>query len=305
MPPSSAATRWRALRGFVAWERRIALRAARRPTTAFLHEFVRFGVKQAWACLFGAAMLTLLLGTHFWYPPGAALARYDFLTLAAIAIQVLMLATGLETREEAKVILLFHLAGTVMEVFKTAAGSWVYPEPAVLRLGGVPLFTGFMYASIGSYGVRSWRAFDVRFVRHPPMPAVLALAAAIYVNFFAHHWLPDVRLALFAASIALFARTQARYRIWRRYRTMPLLPGFVLVALFIWLAENLGTYAHAWRYPHQATAWEPVGPGKLGSWYLLMLVSYALVALVNGIRAPLPAVRTMPAPYAAGPPGPC
>lgn len=83
---TSAAARWRALRGLVAWERRIALRAARRRSTAFLHEFVRFGVKQAWACLFGGTMLALLLGTHRWYPPGAALARYDFLTLAAVAI---------------------------------------------------------------------------------------------------------------------------------------------------------------------------------------------------------------------------
>ena len=265
------------------------MRAARRPHTAFLHEFVRFGVKQAWACLFGGAMLALLLATHRWYPPGAALARYDVLTLAAVAIQAAMLATGLETREEARVILLFHVAGTAMELFKTAAGSWIYPEPSVLRLGGVPLFTGFMYAAVGSYGARAWRVFDVRFVRHPPMVAVLALAAAIYVNFFAHHWLPDARLALFAASAVLFAGTQARYRIWRRERTMPLLPGFVLVALFIWAAENIGTYAQAWRYPHQAAGWAPVSLGKLGSWYLLTLVSYGLVsyglvALAHGAR---------------------
>jgi len=116
------------------------------------------------------------------------------------------------------------------------------------------------------------------------MVAVLALAAAIYVNFFAHHWLPDARLALFAASAVLFAGTQARYRIWRRERTMPLLPGFVLVALFIWAAENIGTYAQAWRYPHQAAGWAPVSLGKLGSWYLLILVSYALVALAHGAR---------------------
>ncbi len=36
--------------------------------------------------------------------------------------------------------------------------------------------------------------------------------------------------------------------------TAPLLPGFVLVALSIWFAENLGAYPHAWRHPHQATA---------------------------------------------------
>ena len=46
-----------------------------------------------------------------------------------------MLAFRLETLEEAKVILTFHVVGTVMELFKTYAGSWVYPEPALLRVG--------------------------------------------------------------------------------------------------------------------------------------------------------------------------
>ena len=150
-----------------------------------------------------------------------------------------------------------------MELFKTAAGSWIYPEPSVLRLGGAPLFTGSMDAAVGSYGARAWRVFDVRFVRHPPMAAVLALAAAVYVNFFTHHWLPDVRLALFAASVVLLLDASA-YRVWRRERTMPLVPGFVLVALFIWVAENVGTYAQAWRYPNQAAGRAPVGFGKLG-----------------------------------------
>lgn len=207
-----------------------------------------------------------------------------------------MLASGLETREEARVIVLFHIAGTAMEVFKVAAGSWLYPEPSLLRLGGVPLFSGFMYAAVGSYIARAWRAFDFRFVRHPPLPAVLALAAAIYVNFFTHHWLPDMRLGLFAASALLFARTQLQYRIWRAYRSMPLLLGLVLVALFIWFAENTGTYARAWVYPHQAAGWSPVSVAKLGSWYLLMLISYALVALVNGIRPPARARQATPAP---------
>ena len=55
---------------------------------SWLYEFALFGFKQGWACLFGALMLALLLGTHFFYPANAALARYDFLTLAALAIQL-------------------------------------------------------------------------------------------------------------------------------------------------------------------------------------------------------------------------
>src|SRR3546814_3089959 len=38
------------------------------------------------------------------------------------------LAFRLETPKEALVILIFHFVGTVMELFKTAAGSWQYPE---------------------------------------------------------------------------------------------------------------------------------------------------------------------------------
>lgn len=37
-----------------------------------LYEFVRFGEKQGWACLFGGLMLGLLLATHFAYQIGRA-----------------------------------------------------------------------------------------------------------------------------------------------------------------------------------------------------------------------------------------
>ena len=71
-----------------------------------------------------------------------------------------MLAFRLETWREARVILIFHVVGTVMELFKTSAGSWVYPEASLLHIGAVPLFSGFMYAAVGSYIARVWRIFD-------------------------------------------------------------------------------------------------------------------------------------------------
>ncbi|WP_139350375.1 DUF817 domain-containing protein [Rhodanobacter sp. B04] len=246
-----------------------------------MHELVCFGLKQASACLFGGLMVALLLATWRWYPATAPLARYDFLTLAAIAIQLSLLALRLESVEEAKVILLFHVVGTLMELFKTAMGSWSYPEASLLRLGGVPLFSGFMYASIGSYIARAWRLFDFRFSRHPPFGATVSLAAAIYLNFFTHHFLPDARPLLFAALVLLFGRSWVHYRIRRVHRRMPLLLGFVLVALFIWLAENVGTYTKAWLYPAQRHGWSMVPAGKLGAWLLLMIISYVLVAAVH------------------------
>src|SRR5204863_114468 len=119
-------------------------------------------------CLFGGAMVGLLIATHYLYPSNVPLARYDFLFVMALGLQAVLLLTRLETVEEAKVILIYHLVGTVMELFKTSVGSWIYPEPAIFRIGGVPLFTGFMYSCIGSYLCRVWRLFDFRFSHHPP-----------------------------------------------------------------------------------------------------------------------------------------
>jgi uncharacterized membrane protein YoaT (DUF817 family) len=277
----SAAATWAPLARFIEAEARIGAWAEQRTGTHFFYEFVRFGIKQGWACLFGALMVALLVGTHLFYPKDAALARYDFLVLAAVAIQVAMLAGKLETWEEARIIFVFHAVGTIMEVFKTSVGSWIYPEASLLRIGGVPLFTGFMYASIGSYIARCWRLFDFRFTHHPPLWALGLLALGIYVNFYAHHYMPDMRMLLFALTALLFGRCWVYYKIWRVHRRMPLLVGFVLVALFIWIAENVGTFTAAWMYPHQRNGWSLVSMGKLGAWFLLMIISYTLVAVLN------------------------
>jgi uncharacterized membrane protein YoaT (DUF817 family) len=278
----SAARHWAPLARFIGWEAALGERAEARGAAAhFGYEFVRFGVKQAWACLFAALMLALIVGTYFFYPHGAPLARYDFLVVGAVAIQAFMLFFKLETWEEAKVILIFHVVGTAMEIFKTSVGSWTYPEPSLLRIGGVPLFTGFMYASIGSYIARCWRLFDFRFTRHPPVWALGLLSAAIYANFFAHHYTWDARPILFAVAVALVGPCTIYFKIWKTHRHMPLLLGLMLVALFIWFAENIGTFTAAWAYPSQKHGWQLVGIGKLGSWFLLMLISYTLVAALN------------------------
>jgi uncharacterized membrane protein YoaT (DUF817 family) len=281
MHADSAAATWAPLARFIKAEARIGAWAEQWTSTHFAYEFIRFGIKQGWACLFGALMVALLIGTHLLYPKGAALSRYDFLVFAAVAIQAAMLAFKLETWEEAKVIFVFHAVGTTMEVFKTSVGSWIYPEASLLRIGGVPLFTGFMYAAIGSYIARCWRLFDFRFTHHPPLWALSLLALGIYVNFYAHHYVPDMRMLLFALTALLFGRCWVYYKVWRVHRRMPLLLGFALVAVFIWIAENVGTFTAAWMYPHQRNGWSLVGTGKLGAWFLLMIISYTLVAVLN------------------------
>ncbi len=253
-----------------------------------VYEFLLFGFKQGWACLFGALLLSLLLATHLFYPDDTAMARYDFLTLAALCIQIAMLALRLETFEEARVILAFHIVGTIMELFKTAHGSWIYPEQSLLRIDGVPLFSGFMYAAVGSYIARIWRVFDMRFSHYPKQSYTVVLAIAIYINFFAHHWLPDIRVALFAAMGWLFWRSRVYFTVWRNQRWMPLLIGLFLVALFIWFAENIATFSRAWSYPDQENGWQIVSPSKLGAWFLLMYISFVLVATIHKLQPPEP-----------------
>ncbi|MEO0400319.1 MAG: DUF817 domain-containing protein [Pseudomonadota bacterium] len=255
------------------------------PVVAALSEFLVFGIKQAWACLFGGLLLAGIIVTGAYWPADAALTRYDALFLYAIAIQGMFLATKLERPREAVVILIFHAVGTGMEVFKAHMGSWAYPEPNLLRIGGVPLFSGFMYAAVGSYLARVARTHDFSFDRYPPISLTVLLALLIYANFFTHHFGPDFRLGLFAFAGVLYARTWVRFGVWRWRHRMPLLLGFFLVALFIWLAENLGTLAGAWLYPDQAAGWRPVSFSKMGSWYLLMIISWVLVTLVRRPRA--------------------
>ncbi|MBV9457044.1 MAG: DUF817 domain-containing protein [Bradyrhizobium sp.] len=281
----SAAAIWAPLRPFILAEARLGRFMARRPWTSGAYEFFRFGLKQGWACLFGCVAVLLMIVTWRCYPVRAPLPRYDFLFLCMISVQAGLLALKMETWEEAKVILIYHAVGTAMEIFKTAVGSWIYPEPSFLRIAGVPLFTGFMYSCIGSYICRAWRLFDFRFSNHPPRVSLIALSLAIYANFFTDHFALDFRLVLFAAAAALLFPTTLHFRIWHAYRRMPLLLGFLLVASFIWLSENIGTATKTWLYPSQHLAWSMVSPAKLGSWFLLVIVSYTLVSLINAPRA--------------------
>jgi uncharacterized membrane protein YoaT (DUF817 family) len=253
---------------------------------AFLWEFFLFVFKQGWACLFGAILLALVLLTKIFWPHHAWLARYDFLFLCALGVQALLLLLRMETVREAKVILVFHVVGTVMELFKTHVGSWVYPESNFFRIGHVPLFSGFMYASVGSFMARSTRIMDMRYTHYPNKKITVALAALIYLNFFTHHFIPDIRVLLFVFIGVAYGRTWVYYRPYRKFRRMPLLLGFGLVALFIWAAENIGTFANIWVYPNQRYGWHIVHFSKYGSWLMLMIISFILVALVHAPRLP-------------------
>lgn len=243
-----------------------------------------FAIRQAWAALFGGLMLAGILFTSYvelpWLP------RYDWLFLYAISIQLFMLLTKLEKPHEVLTIFLFHLVGLGMELFKTSSqiGSWSYPGESFFQLGNVPLFSGFMYAAVGSYIARSWRVMKLSFDPYPRRIWTIVLAIAIYLNFFTHHYIFDFRYVLLAAMLVLFGRTWVSYRVNTKDRHMPLVIAFLLIALFIWLAENIATYTNVWLYPNQVDNWQMVGLDKLGSWLLLMVISFIMVDLLYYVR---------------------
>jgi uncharacterized membrane protein YoaT (DUF817 family) len=111
----------------------------------------------------------------------------------------------------------------------------------------------------------------------PAAGTAAALAVAIYANFYTHHLIGDLRWWLTAAVLLAFRATRVYFRPWHTERWMPLTAGFALIGLFVWIAENIGTYAGAWRYPHQAQGWKMVHAGTASSWALLVIMSFLIV----------------------------
>ncbi len=240
-------------------------------------EFIIFGLKEAQACVFAGSFLVLLFLSNHIAIPGVY--RYDFLFIAALLIQLVLYLTKLETKDEVKVIFLFHIIGLALEIFKTnpAVGSWSYPEPAFFKIGTVPLYSGFMYAAIGSYLSQAWKIFNAELSDHSWYTQSMVLCALIYANFFTNHWLYDFRWFLIAAVFMIFWKTKFLYTVKKR-RSIPLVLAFVLIAFFIWVAENFSTYWGAWQYPYQIAAWSLVSFHKIASWFLMVIISFIIVA---------------------------
>jgi len=250
----------------------------------FIAEFFYFGIKEARACLFVGLFFTAM----FTVPRGGLLGipRYDVLLFVALAIQAWMVWSKLETVDELKAVTLFHVVGFALEVFKTSNGikSWSYPDFAYTKLFGVPLFSGFMYAAIGSYIIQAWRLLDLRVVHHPPYWMAWVVAILIYLNFFTHHYVGDYRWYIAAGALGLYARATVVFKPLDRERRMPLLLSFVLIGFFIWLAENISTFYGIWRYPNQLGGWSAVHVGKWSSWSLLVIMTFTIVANLKHVK---------------------
>lgn len=249
-----------------------------------LTEFLYFGIKEARACLFAGLFFVAM----FAVPRDGLLGlpRYDLLLVIALGIQAFMLWAKLETWDEVKAITLFHVVGFALEVFKTsdAIGSWSYQDFGYTKVFGVPLFSGFMYAAVGSYIIQAWRLLKIRIEHHPPYWTSSLIALLIYVNFFTHHFIGDYRWYLAACALGLYARATVVFHPLDRERRMPLLLGFVLTGFFIWLAENISTFYSVWTYPDQLGAWSLVHIGKWSSWSLLVIMTFTIVANLRHIK---------------------
>ena len=268
----------------VSAERSLRSTRAEGSVTRFAREFVAFGLKEARACIFAGSFFLAVFAV-----PRAGIfgiPRYDLLLIIALLIQAVLYFTGIETLDEVKAITLFHILGFALEAFKTspAIGAWSYPDFAYTKVLGVPLFSGFMYAAVGSYIIQAWRILELRVRHHPPYWMAATLAILIYANFFTHHYIPDLRWYLAACALGLYARTTVIFRPLDRDRWMPATVGFVLTGFFIWLAENISTFFGIWRYPNQMGAWAAVHVGKWSSWSLLVIMTWTIVANLKHVK---------------------
>ena len=206
-----------------------------------------------------------------------------------VILQFVLYKAKWETDREVKVIASFHIIGLMLELEKTHLGCWSYPERCWLRIGNVPLFSGFLYASVSSYCCQAWRRLDLRLYRWPAHWKPIVLAAAIYANFFTEHLIGDMRWPLIAVLVVVFWKTRISYRLPSQRRRLPMVAGLLGLGFAIWIAENIGTRCGAWRYPYQEHGWQFVDFSKLTSWFLLVMITFLIVAELK--RIPTKAVE--------------
>jgi len=249
---------------------------------SFLKQFTWFGYLQAISCVF-PVLIFLSLALSMVLPLG--IARYDLLLLICVIVQVIMYKTGIETADEVLVITLFHLLGLIMELHKVNVGSWSYPEEAITKIAGVPLYSGFMYASVGSYICQAWRNLKLDVQNWPTDILAYIVGVSIYLNFFTNAFIPDLRLYITVFLIIVFRRTKFLFQIYEKTYSISALLSFLIIGFFIWLAENIATFFGAWKYAYQHAGWQMVSWHKITSWGLLVIVSIIIVGQLKLIKA--------------------
>jgi uncharacterized membrane protein YoaT (DUF817 family) len=248
-----------------------------------MRQLLRFAWVEAQCCLFAVLFfLGLALVRVVPLPVDPA----DALLVWCLGVTLVLWLLRWETGREVAVILGFHLVGLALELYKVRQGSWSYPDTGLATVGGVPLYSGFMYAAVGSYVCQAWRRLELRITGYRAR-ATACVAALVYLNFFTSHVMADVRLPLALLLLFVTRRTWVHFTVGRHRYAMPLALSFVLIGFFLWVAENAATLLRAWQYPSQESVWTLVHAAKLGSWSLLVVVSIVLVAAVKAYEGQL------------------
>jgi len=245
-------------------------------------QFTLYGYLQAISCVFPAIIFVSLAITSML--PDLGIHRYDLLLLICVLAQVIMYKRGWETRDELYVITFFHLLGLVMEFHKVHHGSWSYPEEGFTKIFGVPLYSGFMYASVGSYICQAWRNLQLSTENWPRSIFTIPVGVIIYVNFITNAFILDLRIYIAIVLMVVFFRTKFVFRLNGYSYKIPAILSFVLIGFFIWLAENIATYFGAWKYAYQHQGWQIVAWHKITSWSLLVIVSIIIVGELKKLK---------------------
>jgi uncharacterized membrane protein YoaT (DUF817 family) len=249
--------------------------------TRVVHFFI-FVYQEALSCLFPVLVFSMLAVSHLF---AGFIPRYDFMLIACLLIQACMYYTKIETRDEVLVICIFHLLGLMMELFKVHIGSWAYPGFAYTKLLGVPLYSGFMYASVASYMCQAWRRLNLQILNWPHHNIARFIGALIYLNFFTNHFIIDVRYFIGLLILYYFRRSVVEFCLGDKVYRMPTILSFLLIGFFIWLAENIATSLGAWKYAYQHKTWTMVNYQKISSWGFLVIVSFIIVAELKMLKS--------------------
>ncbi len=240
-----------------------------------LIEFLCFGLKQLIGITFG---LTLILGfvltTNTDY-------RYDILFIYALIIQYCLYKFKFESKRDILVVTVFHLVGLSMELIEVSINhSWEYTSTGFFYIASVPIFTGFMYASVGSYMAKEFKLLKLKLDNMPSDKFIIIFSITIYANFILNNHIHDFRYLLLLIMAVVYNRATLHFSPARQQYKFNLPFAFLLIGFFIWVAENISTYLGIWSYPNQVPVWHMVHISKITSWMLLSIVSFNLVYLL-------------------------
>ena len=217
------------------------------------------------------------------------LPRYDLLLLFALAVQAGMLWTKVETWDELRRSRCFmsRASRSKSSRRRRASGRGATRTLPTRKLFGVPLFSGFMYAAVGSYIIQAWRLFDLRIRHHPPywMAADRAthLRQLLHASF--RRRLPLVSGRLQSRPLRPYDRDLPSLGPRSQHAAAGRLRAHRLLRL---AGGEHRTFFGIWSYPHQLGAWATVHLGKWNSWSLLVIMTFTIVASLKHIKAAIP-----------------